>query len=959
MYTMVKQITFMKHKWLKNDDDKGGSMAEAISLKKENEIIMHSQTKKNGRAWTSILPEKIINSLDKNNGLYEVITHFPHKVYFDIDKHTEPNETFLIDIKNHILNYFPDAIMAVSGSITPEKTSYHLTLQNYVIHNENERLYMRQIVKHLNTLEESFDWKVYTKNRNMKCIFQSKDDGRVQQIIEDTDYKSHMITCYVTPYSLPFKSLPEEVRESVNIEKSKATFDLSILPKLKLTTPENIDFNNLNPYEILSLLPLDSSGKYNHDYTHLIARFCYFNDETFETFLSWIQKKHELTPDYVNKWSYHWKRMDKFPPVSIEKIKNILYYFYPNIKKDVHYRTFNDSFNGFENLKVKVETLSPACFVTNHKYNLLNTGMGSGKTSQTIDCLKNVSSFCWLAPNKALAHNTFMRLESSQININHYLEHNSKEKKEGILQKYNNMIIVLNSIRYLGKKNYDVIVIDEIETLIDKWFGTFMQNKKENWIVFIEMIRNAKKVIMLDAFITTKTIDFIKDIEANASIIVYERTFEPITRTVNYMPNFLNMVSNIKDDLKNGLKLFIFYPYKNQSVKHNEIVSMHSLHNMLQTETGAKGIYYNADIDEKIKFGLKNVNEEWSKFDFVITNAIITCGVNFENEHFNKEYIVISSFSSPRDVIQVSYRPRYLSSGIINVCYAGPMTQTNTWEDDCAAINCPIYSNMLKRILNEKKSPIKKTFQLFCSKANYKQTTDIKKIDEQLQKETNNMLEKYANGFAYLGIEDIDFSQAEFIQHKLFSGEATMVEKFMLQKYFFKAKFVEEAQNARFEGIYNSSSLEGEANVLEMAWNDQYIFFFESIRRYSNNLNNVFTKIKNHNNFIELFPTDKEFNKIKISEEIMKQIFTDFKFKYMTPSSSKKIIMKEIYNSYFGVKIICTEYDANKHTSFFTNEDSLLNKYITFVQKYNKIQLIPQELEPEFDADYNNECDFD
>jgi hypothetical protein len=52
-------------------------------------------------------------------------------MYFDIDKKGETDNNFLDKIKQDILEYFPNAEMAVSGSLTTEKVSYHIVLQNY------------------------------------------------------------------------------------------------------------------------------------------------------------------------------------------------------------------------------------------------------------------------------------------------------------------------------------------------------------------------------------------------------------------------------------------------------------------------------------------------------------------------------------------------------------------------------------------------------------------------------------------------------------------------------------------------------------------------------------------------------------------------------------------------------------------------------------------------------------
>lgn len=922
---MVKEITILKMRSFKNNDDKMGAMAEAIKQKNSNEIIVHTQTVKFGRAWCISTPEKFIDIIDKNYGFYEVITSYPHKVYFDIDKNDVPSSTFLVDIKKHILSYFPDAKMAISGSTTDIKTSYHIVLENYIIHNLEERIYVKNIVKYLNTVEDSFDWKVYTNNRNMKCINQSKDDGRIQTIIENQNIKDHLITCFLNIYPLPFPKLQYEINELINIEKSKLTFDLSKLPKLKLKCTKNIDLNELSPLEMLNLLPLDNSGKYNHDYTHLIARFCYYNDLSFEHFLSWIQQKHHTILEdstILNKWNTHWKNIAKFPHASIDKIKNILYYFYPNIKKDIFYRKFNDSFTLDNDLIHTIPTISQLEFKSSNKYSIFNVGMGGGKTHQTIEYLSTNPSFCWIAPNKALASNTLTRLKEKNININHYLGDTTKMKKEGSLKTYDNMIIVANSLHYLFDKKYKIVVIDEIETLLDKWFGTFMQNKQENWNTFLNIIRNADKVILLDAFITSKTINFIKSIDEKADLMIYQRANEPITRTVNYIKDSNQMINNIITDLKNGLKLFIFYPYKKSL--NEKIVSMIDLYNIIVEKTGKKGIFYNADIDEKVKMGLKDVNSSWSDQHFIITNSIITCGVNYEREDFDKEYLFIASFSIPRDVIQVSYRPRFLSSGIINVCFIGKNAFINSWEDDSDKIKCTIYTHLIESILIEKKSPLRKTFQLFCVKARYKQTTDLKKLDEMLQLEITNMLLDHQNGFSYKGIPDIDHIEAEILQNNLFSGEATMPDKFMLQKYHFKNKFTEPVDEKQ---LYK--------DALEEAWNNQYIFFFDQCIKMLNDANHVFNKICTLNKLEECIIGDK-IEKMILNDEIIEQIFKEFKFKYIGKTSSKKLILKEIYNTYFGCRVV--DSDHNKETKMVKfNIDLKKNDWFKFVKEHRKI----------------------
>ena len=77
--------------------------------------------------------------IQKNSGANEILHKFPMKVYFDIDKTENLKPDDLTTYKNIILKHIPDAMMAISGSETDQKHSYHITLTNYTFKNEQER----------------------------------------------------------------------------------------------------------------------------------------------------------------------------------------------------------------------------------------------------------------------------------------------------------------------------------------------------------------------------------------------------------------------------------------------------------------------------------------------------------------------------------------------------------------------------------------------------------------------------------------------------------------------------------------------------------------------------------------------------------------------------------------------------------------------------------------------------
>ena len=152
--------------------------------------------------------------------------------------------------------------------------------------------------------------------------------------------------------------------------------------------------------------------------------------------------------------------------MSTGAITSILMKYYPELKREKGYQKYINLFTLDESKVVKVPKLSQDIFEhTNDKFILFNTGMGSGKTYQSIEYLKTQDSFIWMAPIEALAQNTMHRLEENKINCKYYKDFKSSSEKQAKLSEYDQMIICINSLHYTQNKTYKVVVIDEIETL--------------------------------------------------------------------------------------------------------------------------------------------------------------------------------------------------------------------------------------------------------------------------------------------------------------------------------------------------------------------------------------------------------------------------------------------------------------------------------------------------------------
>ena len=903
-----KVITHLKINWLKNVTNDGGAMHMIINSKPKENNVVWLVSQKHGKMWADVSNTELLRLTQKDNFIYEVIHQYPHKVYFDIDGKDKDYDIYQ-KIVPKLNELFPNADMAISGSHIGNKQSYHIILNNYLIKNEADRNFMKSLSIYFKEhIDDSFDTKVYTKNRFMKCINQSKEDGRVQAIILNDDPKAHMITTFIKDSTLDmpnFEITQPEVKLAIDIEEViTKKFNVGDLPKLRLQLPEDIKFNinNFTPIEALKILPI--SKEFEHKYTHLIARYCFHNDLTFEDFYAWYQHKNNK-PDAYTKWKYHWNNLHKFPIVNNDKIMTLILKYYPSIKKEKHFAQFQNLFN-LPDVQ-KVDELNQDLFYMNSKFLCINTGMGRGKTYQTIKYLKDKENFIWITPNIALAQNTTQRLKADDIDVAYYKDFKRVSDKVASIHTQNKLMICINSLHYTNEQNYKIVVIDEIESVLNKWFNntTLESNKLVNWQRFLDIIQNADKVIFLDAFTSKLTIDFINSINNSDDIINYdivELTKSNVNRNIYFKSTFESWVGSIINSLKENKKTFIFYPFKDGN---NNYSSMESLKSILEKNTNTKGICYHGETEDKILKTLDDVNTHWNDADFVMTNNKINVGINYEQFDFDSVYLSIAGFSSPRDIIQVSYRCRHLKSNNIYVSYLNTSTTNSIFKNDSNLVgNCPIYNQLVKNILIEKKAPLKTTFNYFCMLAHYKIKYSKDIINKDIDATIKTLFDDVELGYTYDTIKEINSSELEQLEQKVYNMDATIDDKITIKKYYYRKQFFDKT-----------------AEEIQIGWDNRYFFFFKRIKELKTEPDNIYNKIKEFNKWDSIFPTDKEISKVKLNNELIDQIFNEYYFKDLHKKSYHTNIIKNIYNNFFSKQIIKSKCDKNNNYTFLIDDE--------------------------------------
>lgn len=669
--------------WYKGE----GSQAYLLDSVTDDQVMMvKTYTTREGHCWGITTKENLINTLKKNRGLYEILLDRKRKVYFDIDSNTECLE----QTTNKIIGLIPDAELAISGSVTNNglitKYSYHIVINNYYLRNVDQCLGLKQFCKENSEL--GFDWKVYTKNRAMKCINQSKPDGRIQEIIKENKQTSHVISSFFPENCKDAYALFEKYEEfsdepvvcnKIKQERRKLDFGLDIKTGSNYFIKET---------DLISLIPPNEE----HKTSFTVAMYLHKLGYDFEDFWAWRERKcdflNESKDTVQRKWVQKWTEISKMEnKVTINTIIGILERYYPNIRKDYYERVFFD-YGVPELNKTTDKQFADKSVFSNKKVDYLVFPMGSNKTGALIEYLndKKDSKVIFLNVRRSLAQNLQSRIGDEYLHYNDLkrmkeilktlgtdVPKKQSDIKKLVLPKIDKLITTPFSLHYNkdATDKYDILVIDEVETFHSSWLSSEIHgsNYNNNWIAFTKLINKCKKIILLDALYSHNTIRLLERLGVKREDVSISGTsFKyPEMKLINHRDNerFLQVLA---EKLNANKKVYLFWPFKNGS---KSSLSQRQVIDLLERSSGRKlkSIIYNADEmnEEYVRESLKDVNNAWKDLDLVVTNQCITVGVNYDaKDEFDSVFVADAQFVSMREIVQTSRRIRHLKTNEIH-----------------------------------------------------------------------------------------------------------------------------------------------------------------------------------------------------------------------------------------------------------------------------------------------------
>jgi len=231
--------------------------------------------------------------------------------------------------------------------------------------------------------------------------------------------------------------------------------------------------------------------------------------------------------------------------------------------------------------------------------------------------------------------------------------------------------------------SYDLVIIDEVESILCQFNSnsTFKGLTSEIFEYLEEIIHNSKKLITLDGDMTNRTYHYINSFGKSLNIV----------NTIKFNPKDFNLLddneafhSEIFKALDNEKKIVIV----SMSKKEAESLTIKLTSNYPKL----KILLYTSITGDKEKNELVNVNDIWVQADILIYSPTIEAGVNFDLEHFDQVFGILSNKStSQRAFMQMLNRVRKLTENkvfLLNDKNFSMRNVTNyiTFEDEVEAL---------------------------------------------------------------------------------------------------------------------------------------------------------------------------------------------------------------------------------------------------------------------------------
>ena len=208
---------------------------------------------------------------------------------------------------------------------------------------------------------------------------------------------------------------------------------------------------------------------------------------------------------------------------------------------------------------------------------------------------------------------------------------------------------------------YDWIIMDESESNLKQFTSTTMNKRGLVIKTMDRLFVNATKIILCDAFVTNKTLDFARALskQFNKSIGMLKNTTN-LHERLCYEVSCEELLELMFNCILIGETFCSCFSSKDRMMEFRDIVRQKAKDNIFSKDIESRMLFYYAHMDSVLESKtLENVNESWSQYDYVIYTPKITVGISYNvKERFDKVFFYAGVSACGRDCMQMLNRVR-------------------------------------------------------------------------------------------------------------------------------------------------------------------------------------------------------------------------------------------------------------------------------------------------------------
>lgn len=583
--------------------------------------------------------DTLLNLVSQGGSLYEVCQDEPVRVYFDIDsKRSElvSDADVLHESMSTIKGLLADLghpvkrkNMSIMTACTPAKISYHIVVPDVAFHDACTRKEFGRMVR--KACSAYIDPAPYTRNCLMRCPLSSKlgksntlrpvsttlvvlDDYVLERYLVHSREECATITlagpspqAAVSRADCAVDEVVQRLRENGDLTSQFRDFKSSPLPVYYFMTGEKRRC-------------LSGSGE-----THTRNNFIIYcgpgNTLVYRCFSPKCSGRDRILGSYQAK-----------DAVCVSDM------------------TYNDA------------RCRPFAMLPSGGVQIIQSEMGTGKTYQIRQLLfkhpeATVLIVCfrvelgeYMCRYLEDAHFTFYRTVSGELS-------------------QRRLICQVNSLHRIFNASYDILILDEVESIIEQFNGVCALRRRTCWLVLEKLIRDTEHVFALDAQVADRCLEVLKAIRSDTSLVrnmFQSRSNIQLTEMSNKI-FFSNMIQAITAG--NAIAV--------TSTSASLLVSLKSSLGRLFPDKSILLIWSQSTDEEK-----KMYAKDLSHIDVFMYSATLQAGVSIDIVHFFKLFVYITSNGpSPQSLHQMLARIRHFHDNEICLTFDKGSTSNETGEE--------------------------------------------------------------------------------------------------------------------------------------------------------------------------------------------------------------------------------------------------------------------------------------